>query len=153
MTRDLLPPPRAKETVLAAFAGEGDEPANCAQAVLSYWLLVSGQSTDISGIAAQLGGGIARMGEACGTVSGAALALGLRDHLASQAGLPVDRARTREQLQRLMLDFRAEFGSLRCRDLTGVDLSTPNGHDLFDESGGRNRCQEFVAWMCDRLPE
>lgn len=147
-----MTPSQAKAQVLADFAGEGTTSINCAQAVLRYWMLVHGHDTDLSGIAAQFGGGIARMGEVCGAVAGAALALGLRDHLAECEGLSVDRTDTRAELQALMRAFAAELGSLRCGELTGVDLSTPDGHDLFDKSGGNERCQVFVAWVCDHLP-
>jgi hypothetical protein len=55
-------------------------------------------------------------------------------------------------LQNLMRAFGTAFGALRCFDLTGCDLTTPEGHDAFVKSGANQRCPLFVSWVCDRLP-
>ncbi len=138
----------AKADVLARFADQGPGHINCAQAVLRFALLVTGADPASVALARQFGGGIAGTGETCGAVTGVALALSLRDHLAGDSARP---ATSRSSLQELMRDFAAQFGALRCRDLTGHDLTTPEGHDAFVASGGNERCAGFVGWMCDRL--
>jgi hypothetical protein len=47
---------------------------------------------------------------------------------------------------RAFLDrFRAEQGSVTCRDLLGVDIGTPEGHRAAAEGGlFRTRCPGFV---------
>jgi C_GCAxxG_C_C family probable redox protein len=150
---------RAKEESLARFADEGPGHINCAQAVLSFALRVDGMDPELITAARYFGGGVAGIGEVCGALSGAALALGLRDHEVerSPVGGQADTQRspdpsaTRVALQDLMRAFNTEFGSLRCRDLTGCDLTTPEGHDAFLKSGGNQRCPLFVSWACDRL--
>jgi hypothetical protein len=169
---------RAKEESLARFADQGPGHINCAQAVLLFALLVKRMDPELITTARYMGGGVAGMGEVCGAVSGAAIALGLRDYEAegsagagppgspvatgaagagvaatgaAGAETPVDVTATRSALQEMIRAFESEFGGLRCRDLTGCDLTTPEGHDAFIKSGANQRCPSFVSWMFDRL--
>jgi C_GCAxxG_C_C family probable redox protein len=148
MTRITLE--EAKAEALARFADKGPDHINCAQAVVCFALLVLGRDPDYLTTARYLGGGIAGMGEACGVLTGAALAMGLRDlHLDEE---PEDLASlTRADLQQVLKDFTQEFGARRCADLTGCDLSTPEGHEKFIATGASERCPLFVGWMCDRV--
>lgn len=141
-------PAEAKADSLARLRDQSADHINCAQTVLRFTLLVTGADPASIGLARQLGGGIAGTGETCGAITGAALALGLRDHMAGEAGDP---DASREALQGLIRSFADEFGAVRCRDLAGHDLTTPEGHDAFVESGGPERCAGFVGWMCDRI--
>ena len=143
-------PEIAKADALARFADPGPDHVNCAQAVLRFALLVTGIDPDLVVAARYFGGGMVGMGEACGAVTGAALALGLRDYrLPEQV---TDRPPlTSDQLQNLLRDFAAEFGSRRCAELTGHDLSTPDGYKAFRKSEARERCPGYVAWVCDHL--
>ena len=143
-----LSPAEAKTDALAMFTDQGPGHINCAQAVLRFVLLVTGEDPDLIALAKQLGGGIAGTGETCGAVTGAALALGLHDYLAAEAAGP---AASRKALQEYTDRFATEFGALRCRDLTGFDLRTPEGHDAFVKAGASTRCRDFVGWMCDQL--
>ena len=138
----------AKADVLARFSDQGPDHINCAQAVLRFTLLVTGSDPTWVAMARQFGGGVAGTGQTCGVITGAALALGLHDHLAGDAADPTV---SREALQKLIDAFAAEFGSVRCRELTGSDLTTQEGHDAFVAGGGMEKCRGFVGWMCDRL--
>ncbi len=138
----------AKADALERFAAQGPDHINCAQAVLRFTLLAGGHDLAPVALARQFGGGIAGTGETCGAVTGAALALGLLDQL---GGETADPAASRARLQDLTARFAAEFGGVRCRDLTGFDLTTVAGHDAFVASGGNDRCKGFVGWMCDQL--
>ena len=82
-------------------------------------------------IATAFGGGIGGRGEVCGAVTGAIMALGLKygREEPSQPNQQVY-ALAREFCQR----FEEETGSLSCRDLTGMDLSTPEGFQAFRRS-------------------
>lgn len=143
-----ISPAEAKADVLAMFSDQGPGHINCAQAVLRFVLLVTGQDPELTALARQLGGGIAGTGETCGAVTGAALALALQDHLDAEAAGP---ATSRTVLQQAVSSFAGEFGALRCRDLTGYDFTTLEGHNAFVKSGGNDKCREYVGWMCDRL--
>ena len=143
-------PEEAKAEALARFEDQGPDHINCAQMVVCFAALVMGRDPDLITTARYFGGGIAGTGEACGALTGTAIALGLRDSFLTEE--PEDLApRTRGRLQELVTGFTAEFGARRCADLTGCDLSTPEGHDLFVSSGVNKRCSLFVSWMCDGL--
>lgn len=144
-------PEQAKTEALARFNDPGPDHINCAQAVVCFALPTLGADQHLVQAARYLGGGVAGMGETCGAMTGAALALGLRDMLPPNEDAERATERTRECLQELLRDFRAEFGSCRCRDLTGFDLTTPEGHDAFMASESRGRCGDYVGWVCEQI--
>jgi C_GCAxxG_C_C family probable redox protein len=141
---------QAKANALARFAATGPDHINCAQAVVAFALEMMGEDPDLILTAHYLGGGIAGMGEACGAVTGAALALGLRDYHRVGSDSNTEDP-TRDLLKTLLRDFTGEFNTRRCADLTGHDLSTPEGMELFKKSEIRDRCSLYVGWACDRL--
>jgi len=110
-------------------------PYNCAQSVFSTFSPDLGLGRDLAlRVASGLGGGVGHLGsEVCGAVSGAVLAIGL-----SRKYLPEDRA-AREATYALVREFtrrfRALHGHLRCRDLLGHDISTPEGYQTAADSG------------------
>jgi C_GCAxxG_C_C family probable redox protein len=141
---------QAKADALARFADKGPDRINCSQAVLCYALQVMGQDCDLVTLATYFGGGIASMGEACGAVTGAALAAGARDYFTEQQN-PETTAATKAALQKAMKGFAEKFGSCRCLDLTGYDLSTPEGFAAFKMSEAHDQCPVYVAWMMDEI--
>ena len=82
-------------------------------------------------IATPFAGGMARTGEVCGAVVGALMCIGIK-HGRDEVGQPEDKAQglSGEFLRR----FRDEMGSIQCRELTGIDLSTPEGLAQFRAS-------------------
>lgn len=117
---------------------------NCSQAVFGALAPGSGleQETALK-IAAAFGGGIARTGETCGAVTGALLAIGLKD------GFSAPDPAAKERIYQLGRQFMARFnelhGSTRCRDLLGCDLSTPEGLAEARERGlFKNQCPLYV---------
>ena len=79
-------------------------------------------------IATAFGGGMGGTGSVCGAVVGAVMAVGLRHGRAE----PSERdARAYALNQELRRRFEAEMGSIGCRELTGMDLSTPEGVKRF----------------------
>jgi C_GCAxxG_C_C family probable redox protein len=141
---------QAKANALARFAATGPDHANCAQAVVAFTLETMGEDPDLVVTGRYFGGGVAGMGETCGAITGAALALGLRDYCDSETD-PDRPGRTTDQFKALVRDFGGEFGARRCADLTGHDLSTPEGRELFMKSEIREKCSTYVGWVCDRL--
>jgi C_GCAxxG_C_C family probable redox protein len=143
-------PHQAKEEALTSFRDSGPSHINCSQAVVRYALLLLDKDPQLVTIASYFGGGMGGTGETCGAVTGTTMALGIRDMDLAQPD-PELTDRTRARLQELIRDFRTEFGTCRCRDLTGFDLSTPEGHDAFLKSEKRDRCADYVGRMCDAL--
>jgi C_GCAxxG_C_C family probable redox protein len=110
-----------------------------------------GEDPDIIDVARYLGGGVGRSGDLCGAVTGAALALGVRDR--HDPGTWADhQADGYVQLQGLICDFRGRFGATTCRALTECDMSNARGLERFRDEGVRqSHCMGYVGWMCGRL--
>jgi C_GCAxxG_C_C family probable redox protein len=108
---------------------------NCAQSVLACCGDGRGVSRDAAiRLAGGFGGGIGRMGEACGAVTGAIMALGLvfasPDPLDAAAKQRIQ-AKTDEFIRR----FRERHGAVDCRDLIGCDISAPEAMKKAREAG------------------
>jgi len=98
-----------------------------------------------------LNGGVAYSGATCGAITGAALAIG--QLAASRTPDHAEAKRVARMVSADLLDaFEAEFGSSSCRELTGVDLRTEEGHRAFIESGAwRDGCMRQVEMAVTRL--
>ncbi len=117
---------------------------NCSQAVLAAWARPLGLDRSIAlKLAGGLGGGIGRTGGICGALTGAILVLGLRYGTDD----PNDK-NTKYDLyrktQNLMEQFKAQAGSIYCRDLLGFDLSTPQGQTASKQPGAFDTCPQSV---------
>jgi C_GCAxxG_C_C family probable redox protein len=109
-----------------------DQSFNCAQSVFSAFSAQLGlpEQTALK-LASPFGGGLARRGETCGTVTGALLVLGLARGAETPAGKQAIYQLAREFMHR----FEARHRSLLCRELIGCDISTPEGWQMAKESG------------------
>ncbi len=96
---------------------------SCSQAVLSAFCEPLGldRMTALK-IAQSFGGGMARMGETCGAVTGAFMAIGLK-HGRTRADDDKAKEKTYELVWDFVRRFRAEHGSIVCKELLGYDLS------------------------------
>lgn len=120
---------------------------NCAQSVLFSFCNELGLDNDTAlKLSCGFGGGMGRMGEVCGAVSGGILVLGLK----FGRGKNEDRAATDfaySKIREFMSRFSARHGSCRCRDLLGgCDLTTPEGQAYFKE----NECFNLICRPCVR---
>lgn len=104
-------------------------------------------------VAGAFGAGMARTGETCGAVTGALMVIGL-NHAKMRKDDDDTRERAYALAQEFMDGFRERNGSLLCRDILGVDVSTPEGiravrvKDLF-----RTVCPKFVKDAAELLEE
>jgi C_GCAxxG_C_C family probable redox protein len=95
-------------------------------------------------IAAPFAAGMGRLGGTCGAIVGALMVLGLK-----RGPETVDDDEVNERLYRRTRDFLARFqerhGTILCRELTGYDISTPEGLEKARASGVfAERCPGFV---------
>jgi len=98
-------------------------------------------------IATGFGGGIARNGDVCGALLGGVMAMSLvlgRDK-GEQPREPCYTA-----VDRFYNDFRAKFGSCRCRELTNSNLKTPEGYATYLAEVHEEICVPIVAWATKR---
>jgi C_GCAxxG_C_C family probable redox protein len=107
----------------------------CSQSVLSVFSESMGLAEETAlKIACPFGGGLSRLGEICGAVSGAAMVIGLKYGRVN----PEDEEAL-EQTDALVCDFvnrfRSRHSSILCRDLIECDIDTPETHQKAKDSG------------------
>ena len=120
---------------------------NCCQSVVMTFKDVIGlDESDIARLASGFGGGMGRMREVCGTVSGMIMVAGAlcpADNVADKAAKTANYA--------LVQDFASEFkekcGSIICRELLGLDKpeGTPVPSDRTPEYYKKRPCGELCA--------
>jgi C_GCAxxG_C_C family probable redox protein len=104
-----------------------------------------------SSAAMALNGGVAYSGGVCGAVTGAAMAIGLlAERRIGDHGMA--KCAARELVANLMDGFRQAYGAIDCRELVGLDLGAPGGHDAFIASWiWRDRCLRQVEFSVRAL--
>ena len=128
------------------------ESYNCAQSVLAAYAKDFGLEKEKAlSIAAGFGGGMGRLQETCGAVSGAIAVLGLASDYKEADGR--DKINTvYAQVRRLAEDFKREHGTVKCRDLLSCELLSEEGHKYFNEHNLRKtNCGEYIRLCCGLL--
>ena len=114
---------------------------NCAQAVFLTYSDMFGMDTALAAqLAVSFGGGMGRMREVCGTVSGMAMIAGLME----PANDPKDKeakARNYALVREFADAFRQKNGSIICRELLGLDKKEGGA----SVAPRKRPCVEFVA--------
>ena len=124
------------------------EGANCAQAVCGAFAAECGISEEQALILSSgFGGGVGRMREVCGAVSGMVLVL---DMLYGSGDLNDKGAKDAQyaRVQELANAFKAECGSIVCRELLGLDKKAPTPSESearTPEYYKKRPCAEMVA--------
>jgi len=131
-----------KETALALFK----EGFSCSQAVLAAFAPDEGLDRELAlKISQPFGGGIARLADWCGAVTGALMVIGLR-HGRTRAEDIASRDTTYALVQEFVRNFRVRRGALRCRELLGCDIGTPAGAKEAEDRGLHdNLCPGLIA--------
>ncbi len=120
---------------------------NCSQAVLLAFNDLTGLDKETAlKLSSSFGGGMGRMREVCGAVSGMFMVIGILygyDDPKDQTG----KTEHYKRIQQLAEEFKSENGSIICRELLGLgsgpDLPTP---ELRTEAYYKKRpCAEMVA--------
>jgi C_GCAxxG_C_C family probable redox protein len=127
---------------------------NCSQAVLTAFSQRYGLEPAMAmRLSTGLGGGVGRMGGTCGTLTGAALVLGL-EYGPSQPGDAAAKDRTYRETQRLQRRFIERHGSNQCKELLGHDLSDEEAYQQARAEGlFKSRCPGYVQTAVDLLEE
>ena len=135
-----------KEEAMRLF----EEGYNCSQAVALAFAEETGLDKDtLSKVALSFGGGLGRMREVCGAVSGMAIVLGLI-YGNSAAGL--GKAEHYARVQELARKFEAENGSIVCRELLGLSgHSAPTPEARTPEFYKKRPCVELVGLAAELL--
>lgn len=121
---------------------------NCAQAVFCAFADELGMDMDTAKrISSGLGGGVGRMREVCGAVTGATLVLGMRS-----SG---DKAEVYPSVQDLCAKFKSETGTIVCRELlAGSGATTGGAPEARTDSYYKKRpCVELVRLAASIITE
>ncbi len=134
----------------AAFFSQG---LSCSQAVFSAYAAEYGLDGEIaSKIASGFGGGMGRMGQTCGAVTGAYMVIGLKYGAAT--GDREAKEKTSRAIREFTDGFKARNGSAVCRDLLGCDISTTEGFEEMKRKGLHGTvCVKAVRDACEILDE
>ncbi|MGD2086489.1 MAG: C-GCAxxG-C-C family protein [Candidatus Aminicenantes bacterium] len=117
----------------------------CSQAVLVIYAESLGLKPEIAlPIADAFGLGMGGMAETCGAVTGAFMVIGLK-----YGRVHADDAEAKEKTRRLIKEFVKQFknrhGSITCKTLLDVDISTDDGMKAANEKGlFEINCLKFV---------
>ena len=130
---------------------------NCAQAVAGAFAPEMGLSVDAAArLASGFGGGMGRMREVCGAVSGMTLAASaLRGYNDPKAG--PEKTDTYAMIQELAGRFRAENGSIICRELLAKAGAAPTGGTAAEDRTAdyykKRPCPELCRLCADLCAE
>ena len=116
------------------------EGLSCSQAILStYGQELGVDKATALKISAPFGGGMARMGETCGAVTGAFMVIGLKY---------AEGKESKEKLYGLVNKFVEKFksknGSILCKELLGYNIGAPEGMKTVKEKG-------LISTLCPKL--
>jgi C_GCAxxG_C_C family probable redox protein len=127
---------------------------NCAQAVLTAYAEGLGLDEETAlKIGSPFGAGMARMGETCGAVTGAFVAIGLK-HGRTRVEDEHAKEKTYELMHEFVRRFKERNTSILCNVLLGFDISTPEGRRLLSErSTHANVCPKYVRDAAEILQE
>ena len=121
---------------------------NCSQAVFGAFAEDFGMDASTAAkVACGLGGGVGRLREVCGTVTGASLVFGLK--------YGADKAVVYPRVQDFCARFKAECGSIVCRELlAGVPATTGGAPEARTAEYYKKRpCVELVKLSVRLLDE
>ncbi len=120
---------------------------NCSQAVsLAFEDLLPIDRDTLAKLSLSFGGGMGRLREVCGAVSGMFIVAGLLYGEAEPVSGPV-KAEHYERIQALAHEFEAQNGSIICRELLGLQVKhdTPVSAPRTPEFYKKRPCKELVG--------
>lgn len=132
-----------KEKAEALFV----EGYNCSQAVvLAFEELLPYDRQTLASLSSSFGGGMGRLREVCGSVSGMFMVAGFLYGYADPKAKD-EKAEHYARIQKLAADFQAENGSIVCRELLGLTekKQAPTPEARTEEYYKKRPCKELVG--------
>ena len=119
---------------------------NCAQSVVGAWL----DQTEITSeqamrLASSFGGGMGRLREVCGALTGCFMVAGLL-HGYSEPGDDVEKGKHYALIQEIAKEFEQKYKTILCRDLLELDIKhdSPNPSVRTAEYYTERPCARFI---------
>ena len=124
---------------------------NCAQSIITAFEDKLKHKKDILiEMATGFGGGMGRLQQTCGAVTGAIMVLSLLN----KNNAPDSKEKLNENIQEFASRFDKEYGSLNCQSLIPYNLSTEDGRNKAREEGiFENQCTQYVAKAVELVEE
>ena len=119
---------------------------NCAQAVFSSYSEIFGVDESIAlKIAGGFGGGMGKLQNKCGAVTGAFMLISLKIGFAKFDDLE-SKEKTTELIKKFNERFKEKFGTTICYKLLNCDLNTEEGLKYFeDKNMHETNCKAYVS--------
>ena len=128
--------------------------SNCAQAVIVAFSDVTGMDEKTSArISSAFGGGMGRMREVCGAVSGMLMVLSLLYGYDEPGENDCNKKRLYKEVQDLAGKFREEVGSIVCREILKNPPTDPNPTPRTAEFYQKRPCARMVMTAARLLDE
>lgn len=126
---------------------------NCAQAVaVAYADLMNMDKAQAARMAAPFGGGMGRMREVCGAVSGMLLVLGTL-YGYDDPKADAEKMELYQQVQALAGTFREQYGTILCRELLDNPASSPTPTPRTPQFYHDRPCARFVATAAELMED
>ena len=127
---------------------------SCCSGVLAAFAPDLGLEEELAaGLGRGMAGGVGSLGNVCGAVSGAVLALGAKmtnkDNIQNmEAGMKI-----MDTVKEFTARFEEQHSSIICRELLGYDISTPEKRQAAMEAKAYANCPEYVKSAAAILDE
>jgi C_GCAxxG_C_C family probable redox protein len=119
-------------------------PYNCCESVLLTLAEYLGVESDlVPKIVTSIGAGFSLNGLTCGIISGAAIAIGLKY---GRTGNVENPQMAWNKTDEFIEAFRKKWGAVTCRELTGLDVKTPEGMKEYLRSVHDYACTDRVRF-------
>ena len=128
--------------------------SNCAQAIVVAFCDVTGMEESLAAkFSSSFGGGMGRMREVCGAVSGMLMVAGLLYGYEDPGEGDCNKKAHYQLVQQLAGAFREEIGSIVCRDILKNPPSDPNPTPRTEEFYKQRPCARMVMTAARILDE
>ena len=119
---------------------------NCAQAVLTtYADSLNFDKAFALSVSSGFGGGMGKLQETCGVVTGSFMALGIYNSQKYSDNIEA-RNKTNLMIQEFTANFKAIHGTMACKSLLNCDFKTEEGEKLFkDNNLKKNVCEKCMS--------
>lgn len=122
---------------------------NCSQATfMAFADLLDCDPDEMARISSSFGGGMGKMGEVCGALTGAFMAVGARLGYDDPKNKEL-KEKHYELIQEIAEKFKAKKGSILCRDLLKINEATP-GKTLRNPG---KACEHYVSYATKLVDE
>jgi C_GCAxxG_C_C family probable redox protein len=118
---------------------------SCCSGVLAAYASEMGMDQDLAGAAGRgMAGGIGGLGDVCGAVSGAVMAIGLKRTNEGNINDTEAGFETMEIVREFVARFKEQHSSIQCMELIGYDISSKEKSALAMKDNAFAKCPGYV---------